>query len=94
MKKNISILLKTIATIVLVRYFFKTSSSTIAVFLFLILVSFFLIKAYEAYGIIRLLNKNGISYNTKPVLLLFGYIFAIVIFAIILIYLKQDIFGL
>lgn len=94
MKKNSLIFFQTIATIVLVRYFFYTNSRTVAVFLFLILISFFLTKAYEAYGIIRLLNKNGISYKTKPVILLLGYIFAIFFFVILLIYLKQDIFRL
>ncbi len=49
MKKHFLSIVKIIAMMILVRYFFNTSSITVAVCLFLILTAYFLSKAFEAY---------------------------------------------
>lgn len=90
MKQYLSSIIKTITMIGLIRYLFKTSSSSTAIFLLILITVYCTTLAYEAYIAIRLLNKNAIAYNSKPILFLMGYILGIVLLMTLLFYLKVN----
>lgn len=88
MKQYLPSIIKTLTMIGLIRYLLNTSSASIVMFLLILMTVYCSTLAYEAYVAIRLLNKNGIAHNSKPILFLMGYILAIALLLSLLFYLK------
>ena len=89
MNTKIQIILKAAVLIILIRLLINTHSPLVALLYFLIIAAYILSKAFDT---IMILNKGIFILDTKSNIFLIGYLFAIVVLLILLLYIKYDIF--